>query len=291
MQSDWSQPRCDWTVSASAFCEDTIEYTGISSTCHSTIVSIPEPVTTDYDSSDRGDRHVGHLGSASHSGSRRTLVSAAAHILGPQPIRPESSTCARRSEKTDIGQRLSGPLVSTLIGLAASNLGLIPCEAPAYTVVNRFLLPLAVPLLLFAADLRRVVRDTGRLLLAFLLGTGLPPLCTPSPMFESLHPSSHPPPLGCSRYSGWDTCRLLLPPPPIPWQRQLEDRCCSDEPPHRGGGELRGGHGGAAGLALGGGLGAGGRQPHLRPLLHRALCLGGWDSRRGWGRGRSTSQP
>ena len=61
--------------------------------------------------------------------------------------------------------------MSTLIGLAASNLGLIPCEAPAYAVVNRFLLPLAVPLLLFAADLRRVVRDTGRLLLAFLLGT------------------------------------------------------------------------------------------------------------------------
>ena len=85
-----------------------------------------------------------------------------------------------RSEKTDIGQRLSGPLVSTLIGLAASNLGLIPCEAPAYAVVNRFLLPLAVPLLLFAADLRRVVRDTGRLLLAFLLGTGVASTLTPA---------------------------------------------------------------------------------------------------------------
>ncbi|GJP53803.1 hypothetical protein CLOM_g12938, partial [Closterium sp. NIES-68] len=71
---------------------------------------------------------------------------------------------------TDLGRALSGPLVATLVGLAASNLGLIPCEAPAYNVVNRFLLPLAVPLLLFAADLRRVIKDTGRLLLAFCVG-------------------------------------------------------------------------------------------------------------------------
>lgn len=68
------------------------------------------------------------------------------------------------------GQALSGPLVSTLLGLLASNLGIIPSEAPPYATVNRFLLPLAVPLLLFAADLTRVVKDTGRLLLAFCVG-------------------------------------------------------------------------------------------------------------------------
>ncbi|CAI5459488.1 unnamed protein product [Closterium sp. Yama58-4] len=72
---------------------------------------------------------------------------------------------------TDLGRALSGPLVATLVGLAASNLGLIPSEAPVYGIVNRFLLPLAVPLLLFAADLRRVIKDTGRLLLAFCVGS------------------------------------------------------------------------------------------------------------------------
>lgn len=77
-----------------------------------------------------------------------------------------------RSEKTSIGSALSGALVSTLIGLAASNLGIIASEAPAYNVVLNFLLPLAVPLLLYRADMRRVVRSTGRLLLAFLLGSG-----------------------------------------------------------------------------------------------------------------------
>ncbi|KAK6275497.1 hypothetical protein POUND7_005206 [Theobroma cacao] len=75
------------------------------------------------------------------------------------------------SEKTKIGSALSGALVSTLIGLAASNLGIISCEAKAYSTVLEFLLPLAVPLLLFRADLRRVIKSTGKLLLAFLLGS------------------------------------------------------------------------------------------------------------------------
>ncbi|KAK9292514.1 hypothetical protein L1049_020487 [Liquidambar formosana] len=75
------------------------------------------------------------------------------------------------SEKTKIGSMLSGSLVSILVGLAASNLGIISCKAPAYSVVLEFLLPMAVPLLLFRADLRRVIQSTGTLLLAFLLGS------------------------------------------------------------------------------------------------------------------------
>lgn len=48
---------------------------------------------------------------------------------------------------------------STLFGLALSNLGIVPAEAPhVYGVVNSYLLPLAVPLLLFSADLRWDVR-------------------------------------------------------------------------------------------------------------------------------------
>ncbi|XP_077248175.1 uncharacterized protein LOC143887845 [Tasmannia lanceolata] len=74
------------------------------------------------------------------------------------------------SENTKIGSTLSGALVSTLVALAASNLGIISSEARAYTVVLEYLLPLAIPLLLFRADLRRVVRSTGTLLLAFLIG-------------------------------------------------------------------------------------------------------------------------
>ncbi|CAF1933531.1 unnamed protein product [Brassica napus] len=59
----------------------------------------------------------------------------------------------------------------TLIGLAASNFAIISSDAPAFAVVLNFLLSLAVPLLLFRADLRRVVQSTGKLLLAFLIGS------------------------------------------------------------------------------------------------------------------------
>lgn len=62
--------------------------------------------------------------------------------------------------------------MSTLVGLAASNLGILPSEAQAYKIVLEILLPVAVPLLLFRADLRRIIQSTGTLLLAFLLGSG-----------------------------------------------------------------------------------------------------------------------
>eukprot|EP00884_Botryococcus_braunii_P010496 jgi/Botrbrau1/19448/Bobra.0338s0069.1 len=76
------------------------------------------------------------------------------------------------SEETRIGKELSGPLVSTLVGLVLSNAGVIPCNAPAvYDVVNKYLLPLAVPLLLFSADLRRTLKETGQLLAVFLVGS------------------------------------------------------------------------------------------------------------------------
>jgi len=62
-------------------------------------------------------------------------------------------------------------MVATLAGLALSSAGLIPSgEAPAYAAVNRRLLPLAVPLLLLAADLRKTLRAGGSLL--FMFGVG-----------------------------------------------------------------------------------------------------------------------
>ncbi|CAK9176897.1 unnamed protein product [Ilex paraguariensis] len=75
------------------------------------------------------------------------------------------------SEKTKIGSMVSAALVSTLVALAASNMGIVPYAAPAYSIVLEYLLPLTIPLLLFRADLRHVIESTGTLLLAFLLGS------------------------------------------------------------------------------------------------------------------------
>ncbi|KAJ0471239.1 hypothetical protein HanIR_Chr14g0727541 [Helianthus annuus] len=77
------------------------------------------------------------------------------------------------SEKTKIGRMISAALVSILLGLAASNIGIIPHEAKAYSVVMEYLLPLTIPLMLFRADMRDVIKSTGNLFLAFLIGSGL----------------------------------------------------------------------------------------------------------------------
>lgn len=74
------------------------------------------------------------------------------------------------ANRTSVGKALSPPIVTTLITLTLANVGLLPAAHPSYLVASKVLIPLAVPLLLFAADLRRVARDTGRLLPAFVLG-------------------------------------------------------------------------------------------------------------------------
>ncbi|KIY99914.1 hypothetical protein MNEG_8047 [Monoraphidium neglectum] len=78
---------------------------------------------------------------------------------------------------TRIGKELSGALVATLAGMALANCGYLPAPASAahagpaeVGAVFKFLLPLAIPMLLLSADLRRIIGETGRLLPAFLLG-------------------------------------------------------------------------------------------------------------------------
>lgn len=74
------------------------------------------------------------------------------------------------AERTRWGARLSGAVVSILGTFVLSNLGVIPAAAPTYDVVWSWLVPLAIPLLLFRADLRRIVREAGPTLVAFGLG-------------------------------------------------------------------------------------------------------------------------
>lgn len=72
--------------------------------------------------------------------------------------------------RTTVGKALSAPLATMALALTVANLGAVPFSSPIYGMVNRYLVPLAVPMLLYDSDLRRVVRDTGSLLLAFLVG-------------------------------------------------------------------------------------------------------------------------
>jgi uncharacterized membrane protein len=74
------------------------------------------------------------------------------------------------AEKTSWGSKLSGAVIAIGSTFVLSNLRVIPAAAPAYDVVWSYFVPLAIPLLLFKADLRRIVREAGPTLAAFAIG-------------------------------------------------------------------------------------------------------------------------
>jgi len=73
-------------------------------------------------------------------------------------------------ERTPWGARLPGAAFTLVVVFLLSNFGVIPAAAPAYTTVWLYLVPLAVPLLLFNANVRRIPRDAGSTLLVFGIG-------------------------------------------------------------------------------------------------------------------------
>jgi uncharacterized membrane protein len=74
------------------------------------------------------------------------------------------------AERTRWGSKLSGAVIAIGVAFVLSNLRVIPASAPAYDVVWSFLVPLAIPLLLFSADLKRILREAGPTLVAFAAG-------------------------------------------------------------------------------------------------------------------------
>ncbi len=74
------------------------------------------------------------------------------------------------AEKTKIGKKLSAVVIAILGTFVLSNLSIIPSSAPSYDIVWSYLVPLAIPLLLFRANLKRIIKETGPTLIAFILG-------------------------------------------------------------------------------------------------------------------------
>ncbi|MHB8861578.1 MAG: DUF819 family protein [Pirellulaceae bacterium] len=70
--------------------------------------------------------------------------------------------------------KLSGPVLALVMAMLLSNAGIMPTDAPSYSFVGNYLVPLALPLLLLRANLGRIARETGRMFLVFhisVLGT------------------------------------------------------------------------------------------------------------------------
>ena len=73
-------------------------------------------------------------------------------------------------ERYPWGRKYSGVMLLITAAIVLANLRIIPTSAPAYDVVWDYLVPIAIPLLLFQADLKRIVRESGPTLVAFGIG-------------------------------------------------------------------------------------------------------------------------
>ena len=74
------------------------------------------------------------------------------------------------AETNRLGRSVSGVVIALGSAMILSNIGIIPKAAPAYDVVWTYMVPMAISMLLFKANLRRIIPETKGMLVAFLLG-------------------------------------------------------------------------------------------------------------------------
>lgn len=67
--------------------------------------------------------------------------------------------------------RISGPLMGLIGALILANTNIIPTEAPAYDIIWAYVIPLAIPLLLFNTNILKIWKESGRLLTIFCISS------------------------------------------------------------------------------------------------------------------------
>lgn len=72
-------------------------------------------------------------------------------------------------QKYKWGSKITGCVIALIVAMILSNLRIIPVDAPTYDNVWGYVVPLAIPMLLFTADVRRIWKESGRLLIIYLL--------------------------------------------------------------------------------------------------------------------------
>ncbi len=74
-------------------------------------------------------------------------------------------------DSKEIGKKISGVVWVLSAGMALSNFNIIPFKSPVYDFVGGTLIPLAIPMLLFKADLRRIFSESGKVMLVFCVAS------------------------------------------------------------------------------------------------------------------------
>ena len=74
-------------------------------------------------------------------------------------------------DTTGLGKKTSGVVWVIAAAMVLSNFKLIPFSSPSYDFVGGTLVPLAIPLLLFKADLRKIFRESGPVMVTFAIAS------------------------------------------------------------------------------------------------------------------------
>lgn len=77
-----------------------------------------------------------------------------------------TAVCIHLEQTRKWAAQISGPVLALLIGMALSNFKLMPVESPSYDIIETYLVRAAIPLLLFRANIVRILRETGPMFLA-----------------------------------------------------------------------------------------------------------------------------
>ena len=67
--------------------------------------------------------------------------------------------------------KVTGAIIGLVAAMILANFKIIPTDAPTYDVVWGYVVPLAIPLLLFNANIKKIWRESGRIMIMFLLST------------------------------------------------------------------------------------------------------------------------
>ena len=74
-------------------------------------------------------------------------------------------------QKYKWASKLSGAIIALLGAMILANLNIIPTESAVYDTVWGYVIPLAIPLLLYQANIVKIMKESGRLLIMFFLSS------------------------------------------------------------------------------------------------------------------------
>lgn len=97
-----------------------------------------------------------------------TLIQADDHLALWTFVMVAATSAIFIEQRYKWASKIPGAIIALLIAIIASNLKVIPTDAPTYDIVWGYIVPLAIPLLLFKTNIQSLVKESWKLLLLFL---------------------------------------------------------------------------------------------------------------------------